>query len=123
MNRIIIMPIVILFFFSCKESNKKPDDLLSKDKMTQVLWDFMKADVYTTQFVKKLDSSRNDTLTNAAMQQSIFHHHKIKATIFYNSYRYYCTHPEEMKVILDSIESKQSREKRKLEMDFNRERI
>lgn len=119
----IVMFGVFVFMLSCHQQGDRPKDLITEEKMTKVLWDYMKADAYTLEFFKKFDTTRNDTLLNVRYQKAIFEHHKITPGQFYKSYRYYCTHPEKMRMILDSIESIQSREKRTIELNFNKERI
>lgn len=91
--------------------------------MDSVLWDYIRADVYSVEFFKKFHLSENDTLFNLKMQEVIFDHYKISSNQFFYSYRYYCLHPEKMSVILDSIEARQNREKRILEINFNKERL
>jgi len=119
----IVIVCAFVFMLSCQQGGDQPKDLITEEKMTKVLWDYMKADAYTLEFFKKYDTTRNDTLQNVRYQKAIFEYHKITPGQFFESYRYYCTHPEKMRVILDSIESRQSREKRTMELNFNKDRI
>lgn len=104
-----LIPICFLatsIFFSCTTKEKQPP--VSQKKMEQVIWDMMRADVYTSQFLRK-DSSINDTLENIRLQQKIFNQYKISKKDFEVSYAYYLSKPEIMKAILDSILARQSR--------------
>lgn len=88
-----------LFFFSCSDA---PKGLLPQKKMQQVLWDVLKADTYTKQFLSK-DSTKNLKLENAKMQMQIFALHKVTKEDFYLSYEYYKTKPQLFNAIMDSI--------------------
>jgi len=104
-----LIPMLVLasaVFYSCKPKEAKPP--VSQKKMELVLWDMMRADVYTSQFLRK-DSTINDTLENIRLQQKIFNQYKISRKDFEQSYAYYLSKPEVMKAILDSILAKQSR--------------
>lgn len=121
--RCFLILIIMLSLFSCHQVQRESQTLLPPDKMESVLWDYIRADVYSVEFFKKYHLSENDTLFNLKMQKSIFEYHKVSPSQFLFSYHYYCLHPEKMSVILDSIEARQNREKRILELDFNKERI
>lgn len=96
----------MLFIVSCRQ--KQPAAIIPKAKMELILWDFLRADVYTFQYLKK-DSLTNDTLANIALQNKIFRNYKTSREEFKRSYEYYINRPEEMNAILDSIVSRQSR--------------
>lgn len=121
--KLILLFGITVFIIACNQRGGSPDNLMNETKMTDVLWDYMKADAYALEFIKKYDSTRNDTIENIRLQSAIFNQHKVTPSQFFESYRYYCTHPEKMRVILDSIEARQSREKRNLELNFNKDRI
>ena len=98
----------------CTNSNGgKFSGLLSKSEMQAVLWDVIGADVFTDQFVKK-DSSKNASLENMKLQNKIFAIHKVSKENFYKSYDYYMLHPEDMKIILDSMTASAERDRSKM---------
>jgi hypothetical protein len=121
--RYILTVLVLLCVSSCTQNQREPEQLIPPAQMEQILWDYIKADVYAVEFFKKFNAAANDTLFNLKMQKTIFDHYKVRPQNFFRSYRYYCTHPEKMSVILDSIEARQNREKRILEINFNKDRI
>lgn len=96
----------VLIVASCRE--EKSAGIIPRQKMEAVLWDFIRADVYTFQYLKQ-DSVRDDTLENVQMQQKIFSSYKITRDEFVRSYDYYISKPELMEVMLDSIAARQSR--------------
>ena len=86
--------------FSC--SNKTPANILPPDKMQNVLWDVMSADVFTTDFISK-DSTKKLPVENVKLQKQIFAMHKTTREQFYDSYKYYEQHPAEMQAMLDTM--------------------
>jgi hypothetical protein len=94
--------------FACSK-NKFPDDVIKPEKMESVFWDFIRADVLTTDY--RNDSANIRMRENIKLQKKIFQIHGITREQFYKSYDYYTQHPELMKTMLDSITAKQGRRK------------
>jgi hypothetical protein len=100
MMRIVFLLTGLALIGACK--SKLPSDVLKPDKMQAVLWDVIKADVFTAEFVKK-DSTKNAAAENVKLQQQIFALHKISKADFYRSYDYYRSNTEIFKKIMDSM--------------------
>lgn len=107
MRKAFLYILLIICIIGCT-GNSANSRILSKDKMELVMWDFIQADVFTEQFIKK-DSLKNPLLENTKLQQQIFTIHQVSKEEFYESYAYYTTHPDLMKTILDSVSAKQER--------------
>lgn len=75
---------------------------MKPEKMQAVYWDFLKADIFTKDFIIK-DSSKNLKNENAQLQLKIFLHHGITREEFYNSYEYYLNHTSLMKEMIDTM--------------------
>ena len=101
---------ILFFLFSCGNKNPLPSGILKPDKMQTVLWDVIRADAFTFDFIKK-DSTKNLEAENVKLQQQIFAMHKITKDEFYKSYKYYTTHPNLMQPILDSLISRANKDK------------
>ncbi len=99
--------IITVVLFSCSNNNL-PKNILSQDKMEMILWEQMKADAFTKEFISK-DSSKNLVEENIKLQQKLFAQYKIDKENFYKSYQYYLKHDALMKDVLDSIVAKQTR--------------
>lgn len=99
--------IISVGFFSCSDNNL-PRGIISQEKMELLLWEQMKADAFTKEYISK-DSSKNLVEENLKLQQKLFTKYKVDKKDFYQSYQYYLTHDALMKDILDSIVSKQTR--------------
>ncbi|MEO6538886.1 MAG: DUF4296 domain-containing protein [Ferruginibacter sp.] len=103
--------IILLFFVSCSQ-NKIPDGILPPQKMQDVLWDYLRADAFTKEYISK-DSTKNLQAENVKLQKNLFSMHHITKEEFYNSYDYYLKHNNKMKVLLDSMIATKTREKLK----------
>jgi hypothetical protein len=103
---------------SCSNKEKIPDGILKPDKMQAVLWDVMKADAFTTDYIKK-DSAKNAGAENLKLQQQIFAIHKISKEDFYKSYDYYKTNTVVFKKIVDSIIAQAERKRYNSTKTFN----
>ena len=110
MIRMIILLAGLALVGSCTNKDKMPDGILKPEKMQAVLWDVIKADVFTTDYIKK-DTAKNAAAENLKLQQQIFAIHKISKTDFDNSYDYYKSNTEVFKKIVDSMIARAERNK------------
>jgi hypothetical protein len=104
--------ILLCLFGSCTSKNDLPRGILEPNKMRDVFWDYIRADVYATEYLKK-DSSVNAVTENLKLQEKVFKLHKTTKEQFYKSYTYYSNHKELMGALMDSIISKNQQEKTK----------
>ncbi len=103
--------IACLLLFSCS-SDTRPADLIPPEKMELLIWDQLKADAFTKEFLGK-DSTKDVAKENRELQEKIFRKYKTDKTTFYKSYRYYIEHGNMMKALMDSVMAKQSRAREK----------
>lgn len=94
------LAISLFFLASCAKSTKQ--EVLPPLKMRDVLWDYVRADIYTNEYIR-LDSTRNYKEEYASMLKTIFERHKVGSAVFFKSLKYYEENPELIKPILDSI--------------------
>lgn len=106
----LIMLSVAILLFSCKDKNDPPKGILKQDKMQDVFWDYLNADIYANEYLIN-DSSKNVDIENLKLQDKIFKLHLTSREEFYKSYTWYSNHQESMKLMLDSMISKKQREK------------
>ena len=112
MIRAKLILLITVVFISCGNKNNLPPGILKPDKMQAVLWDVIRADAFTTDFIKK-DSSKNAVEENVKLQKIIFAQHKVSKKIFYESYDFYKTNTQLFKPIIDSLINKANRERNK----------
>ncbi|MBS1496098.1 MAG: DUF4296 domain-containing protein [Bacteroidetes bacterium] len=109
MRKGFIFWVLLLMAYSC---NNKPKDILPVSKMKAVLWDYVQADVYSTDYLAK-DTSKNVTLENAGLQKTIFNFHHVTKEQFYKSYAYYLQHGDILQEMLDSMIAQKNRGREK----------
>ena len=105
MRRLFVLILILGCLFACE--NKKAR-VLSSEKMQAVMWDILSAEAYAQHYVKK-DSLKIPAVEAMQLQNNIFALHKVSKEDFFNSYNYYLSHAELMKMILDSIGAKAER--------------
>jgi hypothetical protein len=104
--KILYVIIICVLLFSCSDNNL-PKDILPPAKMEILLWEQMRADAFTKEFISK-DSTKNLANENNKLQQKIFAKYKVEEAVFYDSYAYYLKHGELIAPLLDSIIAKQT---------------
>lgn len=108
---VIIMLTSAALLFACNNNSKKPgSSILKKEKMEAVLWDVLRADAFTFQFITK-DTFKKPEAALVQLQQQIFAVHKITREEFYQSLDYYKVHPDVFQPMLDSMISRYTRDK------------
>ena len=73
--------------------------------MQVVLWDIIRAEAFTSQYIKA-----NNIEENAKLQKQVFAMNHLSKEDFYQSFNYYRLHTALMKTILDSMINKAGRE-------------
>jgi hypothetical protein len=94
--------LLMLVFISCTKKQEPPADILTPAQMEPLLWDYIRADVFTTDFVRQ-DSTKNAALENLKMQTAIFTKYKTNKDQFYKSLDYYLEHSDLLSPIIDSM--------------------
>ena len=95
MKHFVFSLMMILCVLSCQEAIQKPDNLLSEEKMSEIIADFaINEQNYTI--------GNNINSENATRKKK--KKYKIKGELFTKSYEYYMTKPETMKEILDEAQ-------------------
>jgi len=97
----IICILFVIFFWSCnKPYIKKPDDLLSKSEMVDIL-----VDLYLSQqTLNAKPTHTGDIIQNLAKNSAyIFERHGTTHKMFEDSYKFYFTDPKTYNSILDDV--------------------
>lgn len=102
MRQWIFLFFLCLLITSC--NNKTVDtDVLPSSKMQEILSDLMKADQFVTYFVALSDTGVDKDVESIKLYQQIFDIHGITKVQYEKSLFYYQSHPDLLKVIMDSI--------------------
>ena len=95
--------IALLFLFSCTKKTQVPKDVLPPAQMEKLVLDLMEADELVLR--KSIDSTASDSFNRGVVYTAVFNQHKISKEDFRKSFSYYESHPELLKIVLDSIQS------------------
>ena len=102
---------LVVFTIACTNTTKAPKDVISKQKMEDILWDLIQADRFSTLFLARDSAEVNINLENIKLYQRVFQIHKISKDDFIKSYKFYLSRPDITKVIFDSIAVKAERQR------------
>ena len=107
MKKPVFLFVSFFFFVSCKDKNQLPHGVLPKEKMQEVLWSMIYAGEFLNAYVLNKDSV-DRVAESSKIYGQVFQVHHITKEEFDKSYSYYREHPELMKVLLDSLNKKQT---------------
>jgi hypothetical protein len=79
--------------------------------MAKVLWDMVQADELATIRLAK-DTGKNVKTERIQLYKKVFQLHKISEEQFSKSFHYYSGHPDQLKVIFDTLEARGTRERK-----------
>ncbi len=96
----VFLYVVAVVFFSCGENEQVPEDILSKEKMVDMLIDLRIAEGKVSTITLSKDSSR---VVFAELERRIFEDHKVDSATYVKSHNYYLLHPEEYLSITDAV--------------------
>lgn len=109
---IAIFSLLALLFCACNGDDEIPSHVLKPDKMQAVMWDIVRADVFTNEFIKA-DSTKDLLRENLQLQKKIFALNNISREQYYTSFEYYKNKPELMQAMLDTMIARVNRARNK----------
>jgi hypothetical protein len=101
MRIITAIAFLLMLFGSCSNEPKIPDDIIAPVKMKQVIWDLVRADEMVNVYVST-DTSANKPEKRTDFYQRVFQIHRINKQQFKKSFTFYQSHPDLLKIVLDS---------------------
>jgi hypothetical protein len=98
-----VLLIVCIIFASCNPSDV-PRNILPVDKMQPILWQQIKADIYTRENLVN-DSIKNKNLSfeNVKLQAQIFKNFGVSKEEFYESFNYYLANEDKLAEMIDTL--------------------
>ena len=102
MKYIVLLWLIILLTFSCKEKVEIPKGVLPQSKMQTVMLDLIRADEVVNQ-QSYGDSAASVLAKREILYQKVFQVHKLTKEQFKSSFNFYQNHPNLLKVVLDSM--------------------
>lgn len=110
-NVLVVLYVGILM--SCA-GEKIPKQIIPIPNMSMIMWDLMKMDEYYIRLTAK-DSLNKLTKENIRLYEQVFKTYGISRKKFYDSYAYYESHPAQYKILVDSVESISTKQKKILD--------
>jgi len=105
---IIVLVVAGIIFTGCKGKVRPPKGVLSKEKMSSVLWDMFQAQGWAQQASLK-DSSLNLPAETKILSDKVLQIHNLSPQDFSKSYNWYLKHPDIFDELLDTLYMRKSR--------------
>ncbi|MCW3463295.1 DUF4296 domain-containing protein [Chitinophaga nivalis] len=113
-----VLAVSLVFLFACGQGDRVPKEYLSKTKMSSILVDMALADAYGSEMmlheiqVPQADSLRQEKVK--IYYKQILDLHKVTVKEFTESYKYYESHPNRFREVLQIAQASISEQKNKL---------
>ena len=111
--------LICILAYSCKSVDENNAGI-PPNKMEKIMWDMHRAYIYAHDFIS-MDSTKNDSLELNEMKKTIFEKYKVSEKEYEQSYQYYLSHPNQMIIIIDSIQAHSKKQTRVMEKIFRPE--
>ncbi len=106
------MSSLLLGLWACDGEDSPPDDLISQEKMAEILTEIHIAEARVTNM--QLRSQDSSIMLYDKLQKRIWEKNKVDTSIYKKSYSFYTTHPALLSEIYDQVEKNlEVREKKK----------
>lgn len=107
--RKLLLPLLagLWLIMSCGSKDALPKDVMPREKMQVVMYDLMRSTEFLNTYVFSKDSNINKQAESQKWHDKVFEIHKISRADFERSFTYYKTHPELMRVLMDSLNQKE----------------
>lgn len=109
MRSIYLLSLLVFIFFSCKQVNKVPKEIIERPRMQELLWDMLRADVFLSDYAGKSDTAFNRVAESISFYQKVLTIHNTNKDDFKKSLTWYQQHPTVMKIILDTLQGRNNR--------------
>lgn len=103
MKKALFLLAIVILGYSCNNKEKAPEKLLSRDKMEDILWDLMRADLFINNYMLVKDTALDKKKQGIELYSQILKLHKVSQEQFRESFLYYRSQPDELKVLMDSL--------------------
>lgn len=109
MKGLFVFVCLLVVSTSCRHADGIPRNIMSKEKMEDILWDLIQADQFSTQFLIKDSSKINVKMETIKLYSEVFKIHDVSKDEFQKSYQYYLSRPDLTKKMLDTLSERARR--------------
>jgi len=114
MKKAIILICCVILVIGCNSNSvEKPDNLIDKDKMVNILYDISLLEAAKSQNI-------NGGLSSKTAYGYIYKKYKIDSLQFVKSNKYYISNIEEYKKMFEQVKERLNKEKEKVEAEMKR---
>lgn len=114
MRKIIVVFCGMLAFLGCNDGSvPKPENLIAKDKMIDILYDISLLEAVKSQ-------NANTGIGNQVSNEFIYKKYKIDSVTFVNSNKYYASDFEEYKKMYDQVKERLDKKAVDIEREMNK---
>ena len=105
-SKLILYVLTVVIFISCVQKHKFANEKkqLSEKKMVNILTDILLMEAYVNEKMVKV-SSDSLALVKQSFYPDILKHHKTDSALFYSTFNYFQSHPEEFSKLLSMVDS------------------
>lgn len=115
----IVVIVFLVFFYSCKNDNNIPSNLIKPNIMADILVDIAIAEGFSESYLFKDTLSKKDSVLKKEISK-VLQMHNIKQQQFSKSYQFYANRPNLYKVVFDSANARIIRGK---DMEFTNDSL
>jgi len=108
--KLLIFTACLLCFAGC-QNNDVPNSILNKDSMGKILWDIIRADQFSLQYLTKDSARVNVKAETMKLYEEVFRIHRVSRDEFQKSFQYYLAHPDITKIMFDSLSAQANRQR------------
>jgi len=110
----IISAAMLCMLVSCASDDDIPSSVISLEQMKFIMYDVLRAQELAT--LTNATDTTQAKLKGAELLQQVFTIHKITREDFYKSFSFYESHPDQNKILFDSISAYANRKRQDMYM-------
>lgn len=103
----VVLCFIFIFLFSCTKK-PFPGDIIEPNKMADVFWDVVRADVYASEYLRA-DTTKSPVTQNIILQKKVLAKYGISKEVYEKSFDFYAKQPQLMTALLDTILAREKR--------------
>ncbi|MEJ7737369.1 MAG: DUF4296 domain-containing protein [Chitinophagaceae bacterium] len=103
--------IIALFAMACTGKRIDNSKIIPRQEMIKILWDIMLVDEFAVDFIHR-DTAKDVEKERKILYLQVFDLHNVSREQFSSSFKFYSAHPQDMKMIFDSLNARGARERK-----------
>ena len=109
MIRHLTVAFICLLVLGCESKDRIPKGTIPMTEMQKILWDIIQADAYSKQYILKDSLHRKLNEETIKLYEQVLELHHTDKENFLKSYQFYCSRPDLLKTMADSLSAQGAR--------------